>query len=147
VLGPLQSGLSSAVKWRIVYRIESRLIEAVSGPVGISHLEDASVLNDVALAQGQLVNQRTAEAPMTLANVISNRAGGLIACLVLASFRWWLGLGMAVMWILVRRPQMTTNREMGRRGSPPTRRSPRSRVCSGWAAGWWTATARSFCSA
>jgi ATP-binding cassette subfamily B protein len=117
VLGPLQSGLSSAVKWRIVYRIEARLIEAVSGPVGISHLEDASVLNDVALAQGQLVSQRTADAPMTLANVISNRAGGLIACLVLASFRWWLGLGMAVMWILVRRPQMTTNREMGRRFS------------------------------
>lgn len=117
ILGPLQSGLSTTVKWRIVYHIESRLIEAVSGPVGISHLEDASVLNDVALAQGQLVNQRTADAPMTLANVISNRAGGLIACLVLASFRWWLGLGIAVMWILVRQPQMKTNREMGRRFS------------------------------
>ena len=117
VLGPVQSGLSSTVKWRIVYCTEARLIEAVSGPIGISHLEDASVLNDVALAQGQLVNQRTADAPMTLAAVISNRSGGLIACLVLASFRWWLGLGMAAMWIVVRRPQMRTNREMGRRFS------------------------------
>lgn len=54
VLGPLQSGLSSTVKWHIVYRTQARLIEAVSGPVGISHLEDAGVLNDVALAQAAL---------------------------------------------------------------------------------------------
>jgi len=86
----------------------------VSGPVGISHLEDAGVLNDLALAQGQLVNQRTADAPMTLATVISNRASGLFACIVLASFRWWLGVGMAVLWLLVRRPQLALLREQGR---------------------------------
>ena len=114
VLGPIQSALGSTVKWRIVYRTQARLIAAVSGPVGISHLEDAGVLNDLALAQGQLVNQRTADAPMTLATVISNRAGGLFACVVLASFRWWLGLGMAVVWVLVRRPQLAVLREQGR---------------------------------
>jgi ATP-binding cassette subfamily B protein len=114
VLGPLQSGLSSTVKWRVVYRTQARLIEAVSGPIGIAHLEDAEVLNDLALAQGQLVSQRTADAPMTLANVVGNRAGGLFACLVLASFRWWLALGMAVMWMLMRRPQLAQLREQGR---------------------------------
>ncbi len=112
-LGPIQSALSSIVKWRIVYRTQDRLIAAVCGPSGIAHLEDAAVLNDLALAQGQLVNQRTADAPMTLAIVVSNRASGLIACLVLASFRWWLGLGMAVMWIIVRRPQLRLIREQG----------------------------------
>jgi ATP-binding cassette, subfamily B, bacterial len=114
VLGPLSSGLSSAVKWRVVYRTQGRLIDAVNGPIGIAHLEDSEVLNDLALAQGQLVNQRTADAPMTLASVISNRAGGLMACIVLASFRWWIGLGMAVMWMLMRRPQLTLLREQGR---------------------------------
>lgn len=114
VLGPIQSALSSAVKWEIVYRTQARLIATVSGPVGIAHLEDADVLNDLALAQGQLVNQRTADAPMTLATVISNRASGLFACVVLASFRWWLGLGMAVLWYLVRQPQLAVLREQGR---------------------------------
>jgi ATP-binding cassette subfamily B protein len=114
VLGPIQSALSSTVKWRIVYNTQGRLIAAVSRPVGISHLEDAGVLNDLALAQGQLVNQRTADAPMTLATVISNRASGLFACVVLASFRWWLGVGMAVLWVLVRRPQLAVLREQGR---------------------------------
>ncbi len=32
VLGPVQSSLSSVVKWRLVYRTEDRLIAAVSGP-------------------------------------------------------------------------------------------------------------------
>jgi ATP-binding cassette, subfamily B, bacterial len=114
VLGPIQSALSSTVKWRIVYHTQGRLIAAVSGPVGIGHLENARVLNDLALAQGQLVNQRTADAPMTLAIVISNRASGLFACVVLATFRWWLGVGMAIMWILVRRPQLAVLREQGR---------------------------------
>jgi ATP-binding cassette subfamily B protein len=113
-LGPLQSGLSSAVKWRVVYATQTRLIDAVAGPIGIAHLEDTEVLNDLALAQGQIVNQRTADAPMALASVISNRAGGLMACIVLASFRWWIGLGMAVMWMLMRQPQLAQLREQGR---------------------------------
>jgi ATP-binding cassette, subfamily B, bacterial len=113
VLGPTQTALASITKWRLVYRTEDRLIEAVSRPAGIAHLEDPGVLDDLALAQGQLVNQRPADAPMTLALVVSNRVGGLIACGVLASWRWWLGLGMLVMWIAVRRPQLALIREQG----------------------------------
>jgi len=114
LLGPAQSALSSAVKWRLVYRTQDRLISAVARPVGIGHLEDPTVLDDLALAQGQLINQLTADAPMTLALVVSNRASGLIACGVLASLRWWLGLGMLVMWTIVRRPQLRLIRESGR---------------------------------
>jgi ATP-binding cassette, subfamily B, bacterial len=113
LLGPVQSALSSVVKWRLVYRTQDRLIAAVSRPAGIAHLEDSRVLDDLALAQGQLVAQRTADAPMTLAIVVSNRASGLIACAVLASWRWWLGLGMLVMWMAVRRPQLALIRKQG----------------------------------
>jgi len=113
VLGPVQSSLSSVVKWRLVYRTEDRLIAAVSGPVGIAHLEDPKVLDDLALAQGQLTGQMPADAPMTLALVVSNRVSGLFACLVLASWRWWLGLGMFVMWMAIRRPQLALIREQG----------------------------------
>src|ERR1700722_4564086 len=113
VLGPVQSSLSSVVKWRLVYRTEERLMAAVSGPVGIAHLEDPAVLDDLALAQGQLTGQMPADAPMTLALVVSNRVSGLFACFVLASWRWWLGLGMFVMWMAVRRPQLALIREQG----------------------------------
>lgn len=50
---------------------------------------------------------------MTLALVVSNRAGGLLACAVLASWRWWLGLGMLAMWVAIRRPQLALIREQG----------------------------------
>src|ERR1700722_18025079 len=111
MLGPVQSSLSSVVKWRLVYRTEERLMAAVSGPLGIAHLEDPKVLDDLALAQGQLTGQMPADAPMTLALGGGNRVGGLFACFVLAS--WWLGLGMFVMWMAVRRPQLALIREQG----------------------------------
>jgi ATP-binding cassette subfamily B protein len=126
VLGPVQSSLSSVVKWRLVYHTEDRLIAAVSGPVGIAHLEDPKVLDDLALAQGQLTGQMPADAPMTLALVVSNRISGLFACAVLASWRWWLGLGMLVMWMAIRRPQLALIREQGALyagGSEPLRRA------------------------
>jgi ATP-binding cassette, subfamily B, bacterial len=113
LLGPAQSALSSVVKWRLIYRTQDRLMAAVGGPPGIGHLEDPKVLDDLELAQGQLVNPRPADAPMTLAVVISNRASGLFACAVLASWRWWLGLGMLLMWMAVRRPQLALIREQG----------------------------------
>ena len=113
MLGPVQSAVSSVVKWRLVYRTEERLMTAVSGPVGIAHLEDPKVLDDLALAQGQLTGQMPADAPMTLALVVSNRASGLLACAVLASWRWWLGLILLVMWMSIRRPQLALIREQG----------------------------------
>ncbi len=113
LLGPVQSALSSVVKWRIIYHTQDRLIAAVGRPTGIAHLEDPKVLDDLALAQGQLVSQHPADAPMTLALVASNRASGLLACAVLASWRWWLGLGMLVMWVAIRRPQLALIREQG----------------------------------
>jgi ATP-binding cassette, subfamily B, bacterial len=113
LLGPVQTSLGSVVKWRLVYHTQERLMAAVSRPVGIAHLEDPKVLDDLELAQGQAVRQQPAEAPMTLALVVSNRASGLLACAVLASWRWWLGLGMLVMWVIVRRPQLALIREQG----------------------------------
>jgi ATP-binding cassette, subfamily B, bacterial len=101
------------VKWRLIYSTQDRLITAVSRPAGIAHLEDPKVLDDLSLAQGQAVTQRPAEAPMTLALVVSNRASGLLACAVLASWRWWLGLGMLAMWVAIRRPQLALIREQG----------------------------------
>jgi ATP-binding cassette subfamily B protein len=104
LLAPLQGGLSSVVKARLTVAMQQRLMAAVSGPVGIAHLEDPGVLDRLARAQGSLISYYPGDAPVTLAGVIGTRLSGLIACGVLATFRWWLGLSVLVLWLLARRP-------------------------------------------
>ena len=104
VLGPVQGAISSAVKVRLSYAMQDRLIAAVSRPTGISHLEDPAALDELELAHGQLSAYYPADAPVTLAVVVGNRLSGLIACGVLGAYRWWLGLGMLLLWLVVRRP-------------------------------------------
>jgi ATP-binding cassette subfamily B protein len=104
VLGPVQGAISSTVKVRLTYAMQDRLISAVSLPTGIAHLEDPGALDELELAHGQLSAYYPADAPVTLAVVVGNRLSGLIACGVLGAYRWWLGLGLLVLWLLVRRP-------------------------------------------
>ena len=104
VLGPVQGAISSAVKVRLTYAMQDRLIAAVSGPTGIGHLEDPGALDELELAHGHLTAYYPADAPTTLAVVVGNRLSGLLACGVLGVYRWWLGAGMLVLWLLVRKP-------------------------------------------
>jgi ATP-binding cassette, subfamily B, bacterial len=54
VLDPVSSALGTAARARITGRLQGRLIQAVSLPVGIAHLEDASVPDRLARAEGTL---------------------------------------------------------------------------------------------
>ncbi len=100
-LGGLRTGLGTIVKVRLTYKMQARLMRAVSRPSGIAHLEDASVLDRVALAQGTLMTYFPADAPMFLADVIAFRTSGLLACVLVGTFRWWLGLVMIVLNLAV----------------------------------------------
>jgi ATP-binding cassette subfamily B protein len=102
--GPAQDALSSVVRARMVVTLQRRLVTAVSAPAGIAHLEDAETLDRLANAQGQLMNAAPADAPMTIAAQLRSRLSGAMACVVLATFRWWLGLAMFAAWIAVRHP-------------------------------------------
>jgi ATP-binding cassette, subfamily B, bacterial len=104
LLGPAQVCLSSAVKAQLTYRMQSRLMRAVSRPNGIAHLEDAKVLDRLALAQGTLMTYYPADAPVALGSIIGTRLSGLVACGVLASFRWWLGATVLLFWLGARSP-------------------------------------------
>ena len=104
VSGPVFDTLATAIKTRMTYAMQARLMDAVSGPTGIAHLEDPAVLDRLAMAQGSLTNFMPGDAPCVLARVISFRLSGLVACLVLASFRWWIGVLFVVYWCWVRRP-------------------------------------------
>jgi ATP-binding cassette subfamily B protein len=84
--------------------LQSRLALAVSTPAGIEHLEDQALLDRLLAASGELSSDRPADAPMMLAETLSNRLSGLIACIVLATFRWWVGLLFLAGWIYFRLP-------------------------------------------
>ena len=44
LLGPVQTAIASAVKVRLTYAMQDRLVEAVSRPTGVARLEDAAAL-------------------------------------------------------------------------------------------------------
>ena len=102
--GPAEDALSSVVRARMVVALQRRLVAAVSAPAGIAHLEDADTLDRLANAQGQLMNAAPADAPMTIASQLGGWLSGTMACVVLSTFRWWLGLAMFAAWIAVRHP-------------------------------------------
>lgn len=104
--GPLHTALASAAKVRLTYALQSRLMRAVSGPVGVSHLEDPAVLDKLAMAQGTLMNFWPADAPGMLVIVWAYRLIWLTGCVVLGTIAWWLGVSQFVLWVLVRRPIM-----------------------------------------
>jgi ATP-binding cassette subfamily B protein len=126
VRGPAESMLTTAVQARLNALMQRRLVRAVSAPVGIGHLEDPDVLDRLARARGDLSTDQPADAPMTLLSMISDRLSGLFACLVIATFHWWLGLILIVVWLGVRKPlrELALSRvHMFRRATQPLRRS------------------------
>lgn len=88
----------------ITYHLQRRMIRAIREPVGIEHLEDPTILDRVALAQDSLMSFYPTDAPMTFADILADRIQVVIACAVIASFRWWMGLVLALLWLSARRP-------------------------------------------
>jgi len=110
LLGPTQDVLTLVVRSRLSDDLQGRLMAAVSEPTGVAHLEDPALLDKLASARGQLLNVQPSDAPVTLALVLSNRLTGLLACVTVGLFRWWLGLAMLVVWLLVRAPLRAAQR-------------------------------------
>jgi ATP-binding cassette, subfamily B, bacterial len=124
--GPLEDALTAAVSARVDVLMARRLVTSVSAPVGIEHLEDEALLDRLASAQGQLLSNQPSSAPMSVVSLWGDRLTGILACVVLASYRWYLGLGLLVMWLLVRRPLGTLIRsrtQRARSAGPSLRRS------------------------
>jgi ATP-binding cassette, subfamily B, bacterial len=103
VLDPIAGALGTAANARITGALQGRLLAAVSGPVGIAHLEDSAVLDRLSRAEGSLSGFFPGDAPVTWAGVVANRIAGVVGCIVVAIFQWWLGLLLLVMWLGVRR--------------------------------------------
>jgi len=124
--GPFEDALTSAATARVEAEMQRRLVHAVCAPVGIEHLEDRVVSDQLASARGELLGGQPSSAPMALISSLGDRLTGLLACVALATFRWWLGLAMFVVWRLLRRPLGTRLRAQAMRvraAGTPLRRS------------------------
>lgn len=104
LLNPAGSALGALVRLKIGQEQKRRLMAAVSRPVGMAHLEDPEVISKLDLAQGTLMTYSPSDAPVTFAGSLGDRLGGFIACAIIGSFRWWLGLGLAIAWLAIRPP-------------------------------------------
>jgi ATP-binding cassette subfamily B protein len=125
--GPAEDALSAAATARVDALMQRRLVRAVCAPIGITHLEDREVLNQLASARGELLSAGDPSgAPMALISQLGDRLTGVLACVVLCVFSWWVGLELLVVWMLVRRPLAAGLRLQARRGraaAEPLRRS------------------------
>jgi ATP-binding cassette subfamily B protein len=123
---PVEDLLSAHASAVMATGMQRRLAQAVCGPAGIEHLEDSTVLDQLASASGELSTSRPADAPMALASAFGDRLSGFIACAVLASFRWYIGLLFFLGWSLLRPPLrrlLAERATLVRRATPELRHS------------------------
>jgi ATP-binding cassette subfamily B protein len=106
--------------------MQRRLARAVCEPEGVEHLEDPAVLDRLASASGELSSSGPADAPMSLASAFGDRLSGFLACVTLATFRWWVGLFFFVGWTVIRPPlrkMLAARATLVRRATPELRHS------------------------
>ena len=106
--------------------MQRRLARAVCEPEGVEHLEDPAVLDMLASASGELSSSGPADAPMSLASALGDRLSGFLACVTLATFRWWVGLFFFVGWTVIRPPlrkMLAARATLVRQATPELRHS------------------------
>jgi ATP-binding cassette, subfamily B, bacterial len=123
---PAEDLLSAHASTVMATGMQRRLAQAVCAPVGVEHLEDSGVLDQLASASGELSTSGPADAPLALASAFGDRLSGFIACVVLASFRWYIGLLFFLGWSLLRPPLrrlLAERATLVRRATPELRHS------------------------
>src|SRR5580693_2815408 len=123
---PAEDLLSAHASAVMATGMQRRLARAVCAPAGVEHLEDSEVLDQLASASGELATSRPADAPMALASAFGDRLSGFTACVVLASFRWYIGLAFFLGWSMLRPPLrrlLAERATLVRRATPELRHS------------------------
>ena len=103
IVDPVGSSLGIAARSRITSEVQQGFMAAVTGPPGVGHLEDAAVVDRMTRAEGTMTGFFPGDAPVTWAGIVASRVSGIVGCAVVAGYVWWLGVGLLVMWVAVRR--------------------------------------------
>ena len=103
-LGPVRAVATSDLGYRLEQAVRNRIMRATLDPVGIAHLEDPDVNDQVAraraIATGQVSPLVATMSLFTLASCYLSATG---AAILLVTWKWWLGIALAVAYIVIGR--------------------------------------------
>jgi len=100
VLPSVTDELGSYLADRVDIVLRSRLMSLMSSPVGIGHVEDAAVQDEVTRA-GSIGLFTPGGTVWGLSDLWELRLTTVGCFVLVASFRWWLGAGLLLMWLAV----------------------------------------------
>lgn len=96
---PALRSLAEALGRRVEGRLRARVMVATLAPAGVAHLEDPEVVDRVADAQSVGTGRVTVQdAVVGMAAVTANSLAGVLAAILLATYRWWLGAGLLAVY-------------------------------------------------
>jgi ABC-type multidrug transport system fused ATPase/permease subunit len=99
---PFRSALAAALGRRVDRHLQERVMVAVGRPTGIAHLEDPATLDLIVAAQG-LGTQgiRPGDGVAALASLLPSWLQVIGSAVIIATFRWWLGVAWLIFWPVV----------------------------------------------
>jgi ABC-type multidrug transport system fused ATPase/permease subunit len=100
---PLLNQASNALARRIDRNLSNRVMAAILTPTGIRHLEDPTILDDVAKAEGLVTGYTPGGAWRGMTSQWSMRLMGVGGVVIVGRFAWWLGLLLAAVAIAEQR--------------------------------------------
>ena len=103
-LAPVRAVATADLGYRLEQAIRNRIMRATLDPVGIAHLEDPAVMDHVARARAIATGQVSPlVATMSLFTLASRYLAATGAAVLLVTWKWWLGLGLALAYIAIGR--------------------------------------------
>ncbi|WP_159079454.1 ABC transporter ATP-binding protein [Plantactinospora sp. BC1] len=104
VLPVVVEPLTGELVRRIDLNFRNRMVACLTGPYGVAHLEDSGTRDLISTAQGiASPGQGPGSGARGYLNLIALKAGAFGSILLLAQYRWWLGLGVAAGAMVIRR--------------------------------------------
>src|SRR5688500_7415666 len=99
-IGSVGSTMAYGLGERLTGHLKRRVMRVVLSPPGVAHLEDPDVMSKIAAAQSVGTGQYTPRhAVIALLVVWGPRLSAIGSAILLATFRWWLALGLLAGWI------------------------------------------------
>jgi ATP-binding cassette, subfamily B, bacterial len=105
VLAPVQGAVSASLGERLTARLNDRLLAAAVEPVGLSHLEDPGIADELAAARDFELELAGPSLSLSLSLIGAGLVGfvaGLAQAAVLAVYSWPAGLLAAAGWLSTR---------------------------------------------
>ncbi|HEX2037959.1 MAG TPA: ATP-binding cassette domain-containing protein, partial [Chloroflexota bacterium] len=100
VAGPVRGVLAAMLAEALESHLEQRVMRAVGAPAEIAHLEDPAVADRINAAQEVgTAGWRPGGAVTALANIVPRWLEGTAYALVVAGYRWWLGLALFAVYL------------------------------------------------